>query len=129
MSVALTPGATYAVVFVAVKADVLTKSVTVTSPLDAGGVDGADADNALPELVGVVTEASVIEAVVADDVEAGEAESEGVADKPNFVLVPNGDLLSCRSSSRLGKAFLREPGYPKALRRRSIIPIPNNFSA
>ena len=82
MSVALTPGATYAVVFVAVKAGVLTNSVTVTSPLDAGVVDepDADADDAVPELVGVVIEASVIEAVVADDVEAGEAESEEVAD-------------------------------------------------
>ena len=80
MSVALTPGATYAVVFVAVNAGVLTKSVTVTSPLDGGGVDEADADNAVPELAGVVTEASVIEAVVADDKEAGEPESEEVAD-------------------------------------------------
>ena len=80
MSVALTPGATYAVVFVAVKAGVLTKSVTVTSPLDGGGVDEADADNAVPELAGVVIEASVIEAVVADDNEAGEAESEDVTD-------------------------------------------------
>ena len=80
VSVALTPGATYAVVLVAVKAGVLTKSVTVTSPLDGGGVDEADADNAVPELAGVVTEASVMEAVVADDKEAGEAESEDVAD-------------------------------------------------
>ena len=80
VSVPLTPCATYAVVFVAVKAGVLTKSVTVSSPLDGGGVDEAAADNAVPELAGVVIEASVIEAVVADDEEAGEAESEEVAD-------------------------------------------------
>ena len=80
MSVALTPDALYAVVFVAVKAGVLTKSVTVTSPLDGGGVDKAAADNALPELAGVVIETSVMEAVVVDNEEAGEAESEKVAD-------------------------------------------------
>ena len=80
VSVALTPCATYAVVFVAVKAGVLTKSVIVTSPLDGNGVDEAAADNAIPELAGVVTEASVIEAVVADDEEAGEAEFEKAAD-------------------------------------------------
>lgn len=80
MSVALTPCATYAVVFVAVKAGVLTKSVIVTSPLDGDGVDEAAADNAVPELGGVEIEASVIEAVVADDEEAGEAEFEEVAD-------------------------------------------------
>lgn len=80
VSVALTPDALYAVVFVAVKAGVLTKSVTVTSPLDGGGVDKAAADNALPELAGVVIETSVMEAVVVDNEEAGEAESEKVAD-------------------------------------------------
>ena len=79
VSVPLTPGALYAVVFVAVKAGVLTKSVTVTSPLDGGGVDEAAPDNAVPELVGVVIEVSVTEAVLADDVEEGEAESEAVA--------------------------------------------------
>ncbi len=79
VSVPLIPGALYAVVFVAVKAGVLITSVTVTSPLDGGGVEEA-ADNAVPELAGVDIEASVIEAVVADDVEAGEAESEEVAD-------------------------------------------------
>ena len=83
VSVPLTPGALYAVVFVAVKAGVLTKSVTVTSPLDGGGVDEAAADTAVPELAGVVMEASVMEAVLADDVEEGEAESEAVADTEN----------------------------------------------
>lgn len=80
VSVPLTPGALYAIVFVAVKAGVLTKSVIVTSPLDGGGVDEAAADNGVPELAGVVMEASVTEPVVADDVEAGEAESEAEAD-------------------------------------------------
>lgn len=54
--------------------------MTVTSPLDGGGVDEAAADNAVPELAGVVMEASVTEAVLADDVEEGEAESEAAAD-------------------------------------------------
>ena len=80
VSVPLTPCALYAVVFVAVKAGVLTKSVIVTSPLDGGGVDEAAADNPVAELAGVVIEASVIEAVLADDVEEGEAESEALAD-------------------------------------------------
>lgn len=80
VSVALIPGATYAVVLVAVKAGVLTKSVTVIAPLADEGIDEAVGDNAVPETLDGVMEASVAEAVITDDVEAGEADSESAAD-------------------------------------------------
>ena len=75
VSVPLTPGALYAVVFVAVKAGVVTKAVTVTAPLTGGDVAEAVADRAVPE-----SASKVIEVLVADDGEACEVESEVVAD-------------------------------------------------
>ena len=75
--VALTPLATYGVVFVAVNAGVLTKSVTVCAPGSLGdGVANGAADEADIELSEDVVDASV--AAAADDREAGEADEADV---------------------------------------------------
>ena len=84
-SVALTPWAMYAVVFVAVNSGVLTKSVTVWSlTLLEDGVADAAADEAESELVDEIVEASVASevAAAANDLEAGEAEDDADAREP-----------------------------------------------
>ena len=116
--VALTPLATYGVVFVAVNAGVLTKSVTVCAPASLGdGVVNGAADEADIELSEDVVDASV--AAAAEDREAGEADE---ADVKALLETDAGESIG-QSNTAWQRHLTPSPHYPVVARADLKMPL------